>query len=203
MKLKNSLFVAYMLALLVWISQGVFHVAEQAYYSATGLASEQVIYLGDFAQSSLVEYTKDDKPTGYWLASSDADPYIAWYGSAYVNFIAVDIKHHKPAGSIELYYSEKNTGEFTPENVVYPTRVDDTLYFDVGGKLITALRLDTDSVGGVLTQFNGMTLNTPMPWYIAFIPSAEQMIVLLLLPLVLTAVLEQIVKLIEDTSKND
>ncbi len=203
MKLKNSLIVAYILAILVWISQGLFCVAEQTYYSVKGMADEHVLYLEDFAQYSLVEYTREDKPEGYWLASSDADPHLVWHGSYYVNVIKVDIKHHKPAGGIELYFSEKNTGEFTPENVIYPTRVNDTLYFDLGGKFVTALRLDTDSIGGVLTQFNSMTLNTPAPWYSPFIPSAENAIVYLLVPLALAAVVEQIIKLIEDTTKND
>ena len=44
------------------------------------------------------------------------------------------------------------------------------------------LRIDPDSVGGVPTLFTGVTLNPDTPWYLRFLPTAGQLLVLLFAP---------------------
>ena len=50
------------------------------------------------------------------------------------------------------------------------------------------LRIDPDSVGGVPTLFTGVTLNPDTPWYLRFIPAADQLLALLFVPAIVAGV---------------
>ncbi|MGN0984837.1 MAG: hypothetical protein ACI4OI_08325, partial [Gemmiger sp.] len=64
-----------------------------------------------------------------------------------------------------------------------------TYVFPVGGKTVTGLRIDPDSVGGVPTLFYDIQLNPATPWYLRFVPDAGQWILLLAGPALLAALL--------------
>ena len=54
--------------------------------------------------------------------------------------------------------------------------------FDLGGKTVSGLRIDPDSVGGVATLFTGVELNPPQFWLLLFVPNGGQRLLLLGLP---------------------
>ena len=61
--------------------------------------------------------------------------------------------------------------------------------FELGGITVSGLRIDPDSVGGVPTRLTGVELNRPPAWYLRFVPSGGQWILLLFGPAVAAAFL--------------
>ena len=59
--------------------------------------------------------------------------------------------------------------------------------FDLRGQHVSGLRIDPDSVGGVLTKFDGVELNAPRPWWKALVPTGAEGVLLALAPLTLAA----------------
>ncbi len=179
------------LTLLFWLAQGAFSISKTAFYNSNGLGAQQVLAFENLSYESLIPYLGGDGDDVLWLVSTDSDPQLYWQGDAYVTTVTVEISYNRPATGAELYYLLEGQEAFSAAQIVYPTVADDgTLVFDVGGKRVSALRLDTESDGGILTCIASITLNQSNAfWWLApFVPSAAQWILLVLIPLVTFAV---------------
>ena len=65
---------------------------------------------------------------------------------------------------------------------MYARVVDGGYEFDLGGRYVTGLRIDPDSMGGIPTYFYGVTLNPARLWLLDLVPGSGQWLLLLLLP---------------------
>ena len=91
--------------------------------------------------------------------------------------------HRLPPGGVALYYLLPGQTDYSETQKVYANVTDTGVYtFDLGGRWVTGLRIDPDSVGGVPTLFTGIELNPATPWYDRFLPSGGQWLVLLFVP---------------------
>ena len=54
--------------------------------------------------------------------------------------------------------------------------------FRLGGRRVSEVRLDPDSVGGIVTRFDGVELNPAGAWYRAFAPGWGGLLLFLALP---------------------
>ena len=185
---KHLLLWAYLAALVLWLLQGALGLAQGAWYQARGLAPQLTLMPDQLELVSVVPYAIDYEPVpGYWV-STDHDPQIYLYQQLWVDTVVLDVDQNKPAGGVELYYREPGQADFSARQVVYPQRDEAGRFvFRLGGRRVDALRIDPDSVGGVLTQFRGLQINPPTPWYWHFVPDAGQAILLLVLPLAAAA----------------
>ena len=78
--------------------------------------------------------------------------------------------------------------DYTEAQKVYATATAPGVYtFDLGGRWVTGLRMDPDSVGGVPTLFTGIELNPARAWYTRFIPTAGWWLVLAFGPCIAAA----------------
>lgn len=194
---KRLVAAAYLLALAAWLAHGAGALVQGAWYAHRGQAPSVVLAPQDLELSSLVPYEGDDGPVEGCLVSTDSDPHLFWRHEAWVDTVTLDVGQNKPAGGVELYYLLPGQQEFTANQVVYPSRDAQGRYvFELGGKLVAGLRVDPDSVGGVVTQFRGMAVNPHHAWYRHFVPSAGQGLLLLALPLLAAALVAEIASLL-------
>ena len=65
-----------------------------------------------------------------------------------------------PGQAVVLYWKAPGQADFSAAQMVYAQKTADGVYrFDLGGCVVSEIRLDPDSVGGVTTRFDGVTLN--------------------------------------------
>ena len=103
-----------------------------------------------------------------------------------------------PGQAVVLYWKAPGQADFSAAQMVYAQKTADGVYrFDLGGCVVSEIRMDSDSVGGVTTRFDGVTLNPAEGWYTAFIPTATGLVLGLLVPPVLVAVLWELWAILE------
>lgn len=128
----------------------------------------------------------DDDPN--WYLSTDNDPHIFYDGGGYLETVRLYAKHRLPSGSVVLYYLKPGQTDYSEAQKVYGYVVEDGVYeFDLGGREVSGLRIDPDSVGGVATLFTGIELNPAEFWVWRFVPDGGQLLLLLGLPAVAAA----------------
>ena len=128
----------------------------------------------------------DDDPN--WYLSTDNDPHIFYDGGGYLETVRLYAKHRLPPGSVVLYYLKPGQTDYSEAQKVYGYVVEDGVYeFDLGGREVSGLRIDPDSVGGVATLFAGIELNPAEFWVWRFVPDGGQLLLLLGLPAVAAA----------------
>ncbi len=100
----------------------------------------------------------------------------------------LDAAHRLPPGGVALYYLLPGQTDYSEAQKVYATVTGAGEYtFDLGGRWVTGIRIDPDSVGGVPTLFTGVELNPATPWYTRLLPSGGQWLLLLFAPAVAAA----------------
>lgn len=143
-----------------------------------------------FANYHDLEWSEPPTTADNWYLSTDNDPHIFWQGTAYVETVRLDANHDLPAGSVALYYLLPGQTDYSERQKVFAHLAAPGHYtFDLGGKSVTGLRIDPDSVGGVPTQLEGVELNPESPWYLRFVPNGGQWLLLLLGPAMAAALL--------------
>lgn len=188
MNLKKLLAACYLAALFIWLAHGAGVLVQTAWYAREGLASQRGIPFEELDPVAIKPYENEQDPSGSWYVSTDSDPRLYWEHTAWVRRVVLELEHQKPGCGVELYYKLPGQSDYSPRQVAYARRdAAGRLVFDLGGQLVTGLRIDPDSVGGVLTRFDGLTLNPPQSWASVFVPGAGQWLLLLFLPLAAAA----------------
>lgn len=185
---RQLLLLAYLLALVLWLVQGLVGSAIMLNYKLKGEMPRQTVALADLMTESFAPYSSnqwwtppDDDPN--WYLSTDSDPHIYWQGQGYIETVRLYAGHRLPPGGVALYYLLPGQTDYSETQKVYANVTDTGVYtFDLGGRWVTGLRIDPDSVGGVPTLFTGIELNPATPWYDRFLPSGGQWLVLLFVP---------------------
>ena len=162
--------------------------ARGAYYRGRGLAGHRTLTAENVTYQSIRPYDTDIPAGETWFVSTDTDPQLLWEGDAWVERVVLHVQQHKPATGVELYYRAAGQTEFDTRHVVYGVPDGSGGYvFDLRGQHVSGLRIDPDSVGGVLTKFDGVELNAPRPWWKALVPTGAEDVLLALAPLTLAA----------------
>lgn len=193
MNLKKLLAACYLASLLVWLAHGAGVLVQTAWYAREGLAGQRQLAFEELDPVAVKPYENEQDPNGIWYVSTDSDPRLYWEHSAWVRRVVLRIEHQKPGCGVELYYKLPGQSDYSTRQVAYAERdADGNFVFDLGGLLVSGLRIDPDSVGGVLTRFDGLTLNPPQSWFSVFVPGAGQWLLLLGLPLAAAALVAEV-----------
>lgn len=185
---QQLLLLAYLLAVVFWLVQGLLGSVVMLNYKLKGEMPRQTVAPADLTTESFAPYSSnewwtppDDNPN--WYLSTDSDPHIYWQGQGYIETVRLYAGHRLPPGGVALYYLLPGQTDYSETQKVYANVTDTGVYtFDLGGRWVTGLRIDPDSVGGVPTLFTGIELNPATPWYDRFLPSGGQWLVLLFVP---------------------
>lgn len=192
MKARKSWFViAYLAAMAVWLLGGVWSLAKGMYYENKGLRLHQTLSWQDLTTLSIKQLEREDSEI--WYVSTDTDPQLHWTGNAYLEQVDLQVEHTTPGLSVVLYWREPGQADFSEKQSVYAVQMQNGSYrFDLGGRQVEEIRIDPDSVGGVITRFDGVQLNPQTPWYQAFVPTTAGVLLFFILPLVAVAVLQEL-----------
>lgn len=190
---RQTLVLAYLLAVVLWLVHCLAGSAVMLNYKMQGKMPQTHVDAADLVTESFAPYSSnewwtppDDDPA--WYLSTDSDPHIYWQGQGYIETVVLDAAHRLPPGGVALYYLKPGQTDYTEAQKVYATVTAPGVYtFDLGGRWVTGLRIDPDSVGGVLTKFDGVELNAPRPGWKAFVPTGAEGVLLALAPLTLAA----------------
>lgn len=192
MNLKRLVAGCYLAALFIWLAQGAGVLVQTAWYAHKGMAAEHTLTLNDLDMVSIRPYENEDDPEGVWYVSTDTDPQLYWEQEMWVWEVVLDVQHNRPGCGVELYYKLPGQTDYSPRQTVYAQRdAGGRFVFDLGGKLIGGIRIDPDSVGGVLTRFESLVIDPPQRWYAPFVPDAGQWLLLLFLPLLFSALIAE------------
>ena len=182
---------AFGLALLLFFGLGCLRLAKTAWYSRQGLAETRTLAWRQLSAVGLREY--DAGREGLWYISTDSDPQLLWAGEAYIDTVRLNVRHQTPPQGVVLYWKTPGQADFSPRQSVYAVQTGEGEYtFDLGGVRVSELRIDPDSLGGVITRFDGVTLNPPRPWYQVFLPGWGGALLLVCGPLAVLAAAAQL-----------
>ena len=192
-KARQLLVLAYLLAAVFWVVRCLVGCGVMLNYQLQGKMPQTHLDAADLVTESFAPYSSnewwtppDDDPA--WYLSTDSDPRIYWQGQGYIETVVLDAAHRLPPGGVALYYLKPGQTDYTEAQKVFARVTAPGVYtFDLGGKWVTGLRIDPDSVGGVPTLFTGIELNPVRPWYLRFVPSAGWWLVLAFGPAVAAA----------------
>lgn len=180
--------VCYALALIFWVVFCLGRCAVMLAHRAGGNMPQTTLTAADLTFESFVCYLDlewdtppDDDPN--WYLSTDNDPHILYDGGGYIETVRLYAVHRLPPGSVALYYLLPGQTDYSEAQKVYARVTGAGEYtFDLGGRRVSGLRIDPDSVGGVPTLFHGIELNPAVPWYDRFVPDGGQWLLLLFGP---------------------
>lgn len=185
---QQLLLVAYLLAAVLWLASGFVGSAVMLNYKLQGKMPQRTVPPEELQTESFAPYSSnqwwtppDDDPA--WYLSTDSDPHIYWQGQGYIERVRLYAGHRLPPGGVALYYLLPGQTDYSETQKVYASVTGAGEYtFDLGGRWVTGLRIDPDSVGGVPTLFHGIELNPAAPWYTRFVPDGGQWLLLLFGP---------------------
>ena len=185
---QQLLLVAYLLAAALWLAAGFVGSAVMLNYKLRGEMPQRTVQPAELQTESFAPYSSnqwwtppDDDPA--WYLSTDSDPHIYWQGEGYIETVRLYAAHRLPPGGVALYYLLPGQTDYSETQKVFAHVVQPGVYeFDLGGKTVSGLRIDPDSVGGVATLFTGVELNPPQFWLLRFVPNGGQWLLLLGLP---------------------
>lgn len=198
---QQLLVLAYAAAAALWLAWVFAGCAVMLIHKANGTMLTRTIGPDELEFESFVSYEDDewhtppvDEPG--WYLSTDNDPHIFWRGEAWLETVRLDALHYLPPGGVTLYYLRPGQTEYSETQKVFARVTGEGSYtFDLGGILVTGLRIDPDGVGGVPTKLTGIELNPPQPWYLRFLPDGGQWLILLFLPPVAASYLSLLAEL--------
>lgn len=193
LKARQLLLLAYLLAAALWVVRCLVGCGVMLNYKLQGKMPQTHVDAAELVTESFAPYSSnewwtppDDDPG--WYLSTDSDPHIYWQGQGYIETAVLDAAHRLPPDGVALYYLKPGQTDYSEAQKVYAKVTAPGVYtFDLGGQWVTGLRIDPDSVGGVLTKFDGVELNAPRPGWKAFVPTGAEGVLLALAPLTLAA----------------
>lgn len=191
---------AYLAVLALWLILSGVSLAKSAWYAHKGMKEQTELAWQDLTGVGVQEL--EGQGGGVWYVSTDTDPQLHWTApnpeGIYLETVELRVEQLTPGQAVVLYWKEPGQADFSAAQMVYAQKVADGVYrFDLGGCVVSEIRLDPDSVGGVTTRFNGVTLNPAEGWYTAFVPTATGLVLGLLAPPVAVAVLWELWAILE------
>ena len=191
---------AYLAVLALWLILSGVSLGKSAWYAHKGMKAQTELAWQDLTGVGVQEL--EGQGEGVWYVSTDTDPQLHWTApnpeGIYLETVELRVEQLTPGQAVVLYWKEPGQADFSAAQMVYAQKVADGVYrFDLGGCVVSEIRLDPDSVGGVTTRFNGVTLNPSEGWYTAFVPTATGLVLGLLAPPVAVAVLWELWAILE------
>ncbi|WP_294524234.1 hypothetical protein [uncultured Allofournierella sp.] len=191
---------AYLAVLALWLILSGVSLGKSAWYAHKGMKAQTELAWQDLTGVGVQEL--EGQGEGVWYVSTDTDPQLHWTApnpeGIYLETVELRVEQLTPGQAVVLYWKEPGQADFSAAQMVYAQKVADGVYrFDLGGCVVSEIRLDPDSVGGVTTRFNGVTLNPAEGWYTAFVPTATGLVLGLLAPPVAVAVLWELWAILE------
>ena len=191
---------AYLAVLALWLILSGVSFAKSAWYAHKGMKAQTELAWQDLTGVGVQEL--EGQGEGVWYVSTDTDPQLHWTApnpeGIYLETVELRVEQLTPGQALVLYWKEPGQADFSAAQMVYAQKVADGVYrFDLGGCVVSEIRLDPDSVGGVTTRFNGVTMNPAEGWYTAFVPTATGLVLGLLAPPVAVAVLWELWAILE------
>ena len=191
---------AYLAVLALWLILSGVSLGKSAWYAHKGMKVQTELAWQDLTGVGVQEL--EGQGEGVWYVSTDTDPQLHWTApnpeGIYLETVELRVEQLTPGQALVLYWKEPGQADFSAAQMVYAQKVADGVYrFDLGGCVVSEIRLDPDSVGGVTTRFNGVTMNPAEGWYTAFVPTATGLVLGLLAPPVAVAVLWELWAILE------
>ena len=191
---------AYLVVLALWLILSGVSLGKSAWYAHKGMKTQTELAWQDLTGVGVQEL--EGQGEGVWYVSTDTDPQLHWTApnpeGIYLETVELRVEQLTPGQAVVLYWKEPGQADFSAAQMVYAQKTADGAYhFDLGGCVVSEIRLDPDSVGGVTTRFNGVTLNPAEGWYTAFVPTATGLVLGLLAPPVAVAVLWELWAILE------
>lgn len=191
---------AYAAVLALWLIFGGVSLAKSAWYAYKGMKAQTELAWQDLTGVGVQEL--EGEKEGVWYVSTDTDPQLHWTApnpeGVYLETVELRVEQLTPGQAVVLYWKAPGQADFSAAQMVYAHKTSDGAYrFDLGGCVVSEIRLDPDSVGGVTTRFDGVTLNPAEGWYTAFVPTATGLVLGLLVPPVIVAVLWELWAVLE------
>ena len=191
---------AYLAVLALWLILSGVSLAKSAWYAHKGMKTQTELAWQDLTGVGVQEL--EGQGEGVWYVSTDTDPKLHWTApnpeGIYLETVELRVEQLTPGQAVVLYWKEPGQADFSAAQIVYAQKVADGVYrFDLGRCVVSEIRLDPDSVGGVTTRFNGVTQNPAEGWYTAFVPTATDLVLGLLVPPVAVAVLWELWAILE------
>lgn len=177
---SHPLLAGWLAAILIWLLVWCAGGAQTLFYLCRGLAGTQELAPGDWTLSSLVETENPVTGEDGWLVSTDTDPRMEWTGERFVSTVTLTMSSLRPTGAVVLYYKTPGQTDYSVEQMVYAQKTGpDTYEFSLGGKYVTALRIDPASNGAVFLKPGTVVLDRPGGWLRCLVPHGLQWMVLL------------------------
>ena len=176
---------AYLAVLAIWIVSGAADLGKSVWYARRGMKPQTTLSWQELTGVGVQEI--EGPEPGVWYVSTDTDPQLHWPAPSpegvYLEAVDLYMEQLTPGQAVVLYWKAPGQADYSPARMVYAERTAGGAYrFDLGGCVAAEIRLDPDSVGGVTTRFDGVTLNPVRPWYAAFLPTATGLVLGLLIP---------------------
>lgn len=191
---------AYAAVLALWLILGGVSLAKGTWYAHKGMKAQTELAWQDLTAVGVQEL--EGQGEGVWYVSTDTDPQLHWIApnpeGTYLETVELRMEQLTPGQAVVLYWKAPGQADFSAAQMVYAQK---TAYgvcrFDLDGCVVSEIRLDPDSLGGVTTRFDGVTLNPAEGWYTAFVPTATGLVLGLLAPPVIVAVLWELWAVLE------
>lgn len=181
LKRGRLLALLYVLAVLAWLLVCGGTAVRDAAWARSGVLQQQELSLADFATSGIRMRGQEGLFT-----TTDPDPQLIYTpapGTRVVRFTFRGQPLNRGIGEMAVYYTRTESEPYSEARKVWAQQdAAGNWVFELGGRSIYALRFDPDSVGGILWQAEGFTLNAPKPLAAYFVPSLLQLFALLLGP---------------------
>lgn len=177
--------ICYIVALGLYLLGCTYSFVQDTSRIYSGAIVRQAYKLEDLALESIEQLADENGMQRF--VSTDDDPKILYYSlqGTYITRVGFNATSNKPGGEMVLYYTTSSAQglKFTDRQKVWAQQyADGSWYFDLGGKKVYGLRLDPDTTGGVVWTVKELMFNAPKPFGAYYAPNAQPMFLLLLLP---------------------
>lgn len=180
----------YIMTVLIWLGVAVVRLA----MDSARLPEPMQLEPQDFTTLSGIWIAPEWDEGDRRIITLDADPQmIAEFGEAGLVLTRVELRagwSATPPGGIHLYYTTEAGQPFSERRKLWAEAGPDGGWvFDVGGRRVTAIRLDPGSAGAVTWQYDAVVLNAEKPAWAYFVPDTRGIFLLLFAPLLASAIL--------------
>lgn len=186
LRLRQLLAVCYGLAAALWVASWLWGGFVLLRWNLQGQMPRRAADAQELSYEGVAFYAENGWTPpgegGNWCISTDSDPRIYWQGQGYLDNVTLKVRYKLPPDAVVLYYLTPGQTDYTEKQKVFGKVLDGGVYFDVGGRYVTGLRIDPDSRGGVPTRLDGIYLNENTSYLRRLLPDIGQWVLLLTAP---------------------